>query len=211
MPKNSIPNKERSKVRILFVEGDFAPGDLQELTQALASAVRPAQLTSRSAIPLRIGATPVNSAAQVESSEVPFQPELALTDDVPTPEEETTTTTPTRSANKPRVYRKPQPVNMDMRAGDTPFTEFAKLKAPESHRERYLVAAAWLHEHARIEEITSDHVFTCYKAAGWTFDIADPTVTFRQLKSEGLGTTKRGTFAINHLGIALVEKMNTQA
>jgi hypothetical protein len=39
--RKPTPNSERSKVRIFYVEGDFAPGDMQELTQAMANAIRP--------------------------------------------------------------------------------------------------------------------------------------------------------------------------
>src|SRR5262245_52419815 len=49
--KHQQQGGERSKFRILLVEGDVAPGDLSGLTQALANAMRPTQQVSRPAPP----------------------------------------------------------------------------------------------------------------------------------------------------------------
>ena len=108
-----------------------------------------------------------------------------------------------------RSYQKPVLIKLDMSAGAVPWAQFASNKGPRSDRGMHLVAAAWLHEHAHFETITPVHVFTCYKSAGWTFDVNDPTGTFRALKEEGLGTLKGGRFRINPLGLAEVEKMTT--
>jgi hypothetical protein len=95
-----------------------------------------------------------------------------------------------------------------MNAGGKSFESFAAEKGqPTDHTVRYLVAAAWLSEYAKIQTISVDHIFTCYKSAGWTFDVGDPGSPFRYLKRGGFGDTKTGKFTINHLGIAKVEKM----
>ena len=189
---------ERSKVRVFFVEADLGPGDMQELTLALTTAIRPYGTSPRAAqgklpsAPLRTGA-PSENEAETDLAELEF--------------EEAVATPSSKTAAKARNYRKPVPVELNMKAGGVAFEEFAKKKAPSAHRGKYLVAAAWLHDYAKETAITADHIFTCYKAAGWTFDVQDPTATFRQLKSDGVGGLKRGTFSINHLGLAEVEKM----
>lgn len=200
MPKSNPPSAQRSKVRIFFVDADLAPGDLQELTTALTSAIRPTHVISRNGTVPRLSSSTVAdgavSLADVEELESDF------VDDTPVVEEITE-----RAPAKKRNYRKPVPVAIDMKAGGKPFPDFAVEKGPSDYRSRYLVAASWLHDYPKITAITADHVFTCYKSAGWTFDIKDPALPLRKLKSEGLGTTKDGNFSINHLGLAQVETM----
>jgi hypothetical protein len=201
MVKKAHEGSERSRVRIFFVEGDFAPGDLRELTQALGSAIAP------SGGKRPVGRLPAVVPLETEALETLVTEDSEAADAVE--EEPEADERPARGAGKVRSYRKPQPVDLDMKGGGKAFAEFAAQKKPTAHRGKYLVAAAWLHDVAKVASPTADHIFTCYKAAGWTFDIGDPTVTFRSLKAEGLGTLKRGSFSINHLGLAEVEKMNT--
>lgn len=202
MAKHNQPSSERSRVRIVFIEGDLAPGDLKEITQALTNAVRPTPISAR-VIPAPRIVSPSVSADAPEPFEVVDSDGL----DEKADEESSTLNIHSKRPTKPRKYRSPEAVDIDFKSGTIPWAEFAQRKGPESHRARYLVACAWLHEHASVKTATANHVFTCYKGAGWTFDIQDPTVTFRQLKSEQLGAVSKGSFTINHLGIAEVEKM----
>ncbi len=199
MAKHPPSSPERSKVRILFVEADVASGDMQQLTQALTAAIRPAPQIVRQQI--------VASAATLAAEPIIDVEPI----DAETVEENGARHTGGKPPARVRTYRKPTPVDMDMKAGGKPFTDFAAEKKPESHRWRYLVAAAWLDEYAQLKTINIDHVYTCYKAAGWTFDITDPTQVFRDLKADALGATKQGDFTINHLGLAEVEKMNKES
>jgi hypothetical protein len=105
------------------------------------------------------------------------------------------------------AYRKPVLFKLDMKAGDVPWAEFASDRQPRSDRGRHLVAAAWLFEQGHFKTITPVHLFACYRSAGWTFDVGDPTATLRALKQEGLGTLKSGRFRINRLGLAEVGKV----
>lgn len=202
MPKNVPPPAGRSKIRVFFVDADLAPGDMQQLTETLTNAIRPTHMLTRVASP-RLSA-PVEGKAQ-EDGEIEDTPIEEFAEDASHNGEEVTA----RAPSKPRTYRKPKPVtDLDMKAGGKPFTEFAAEKAPEDHLNRYLVAAAWLHDFAKIPTITTDHIFTCYKAAEWTFDVKDTTFPFRSLKADGYGSIpSKGAFSINHLGLARVEKM----
>lgn len=200
MAKHSSGSGERSKVRIFFVEADLGPGDMQDLTHALTTAMRPYGTSPRT----MFGKVPPPPAPAADGEQQVEPGEADLVVDEPSP------TSVTRQAHRARSYRKPVPVDMDMKAGGLAFVEYAKQKAPTAHRAKYLVAAAWLHEYASEASISADHVFTCYKAAGWTFDVQDPSAPLRQLKMDGFGTLKRGIFSINHLGIAEVEKMGSE-
>ena len=201
-------SSERSKVRIFFIEGDFASGDLEQLTQVLTNATRPATILARAALPGRAAATTVTTAQNVEDENAESQ-QVDTTGEEIGDDVAAEPLRATKGPSKPRTYRKPQPVvDLDMSAGGKLFKDFAAEKGnPASHRTRYMVAATWLHEFAKVEPITIDHVFTCYKHVGWNFDIQDPTLVFRQLKAEGLASFKKGQFSLNHLGIGKVNDM----
>lgn len=198
---------ERSKVRIFYVEADLAPGDMHQLTQALTAAIRPAHPSVRGSLPSRVEAPSASGNGTRESTEMEIEP----VDDLLADEADAPVAVATKRASKPRTYRKPEAVTIDFSGNGAPWKGFAIEKGPDSHRAKYLVAATWLHEHANTKTITADHVFTCYKAAGWNFDVMDPTVTFRQLKGERLGALNRGNFSINHLGISEVNDMKSSA
>lgn len=51
--------------------------------------------------------------------------------------------------------------------GKKAFAEFASEKAPGTHQEKQVVAVYWLRKTAGVDEITVDHVNTCYQAASW--------------------------------------------
>jgi hypothetical protein len=204
MVKPSAPGPTRSKVRILFVDAELAPGDLELLTQTITTAIRPVQVV-KPAVPPRLSATAPHAESDADQA---VQPDLE-TEEVAADEiQENGAEQP--KPTKPRRYRTPKVVaDLDMTAGGTPFEEFAKTKAPDSHTSRYLVAAYWLSEYAKVVPATVDHIYTCYKRAGWTFDPTDPNFPFRELASRerGDGETNRGKFTINHIGKARAEKM----
>lgn len=198
-----IPPAGRSKVRIFFVDADLAPGDMQELTGALSSAIRPTHMIQRLPAAHPSPDAPYNEdaglvIAEAESSNTVDGVE---TERVPNGQR----------SPKPRKYRSPKPVtNLVGDAGGKAFEDFAReMGSPTEHAMRYLVAAAWLAEYANIPEISVDHVWMCYKFAGWTFDPSDPGFAFRYLKKEGYGDTKAGKFAIGYLGTAKVQKMKS--
>jgi hypothetical protein len=203
MAKNQTPSG-RSKVRIFFVDADLAPGDMQELTSALTNAIRPTHMIPRVA-PARLSSGAADGNGAVDAAEEAEFEEVLNGDDEETP------STQTRGPSKPRKYRSPKAIfDLDVTGGDKPFAEFAKEKgSPKETADRYLVAAYWLAEHANLPTVSVDHIFTCYRAAGWTFDVQDPGAPFRYFKKVGLGDTKSGKLTIGHLGRARVEKMNT--
>lgn len=197
MAKHSMGGGERSKVKMLYVEADMAPGDLETLTQALTAAIRPAQRVAGQVI--------VRQLAQSTDGALPEDTSL----DVDATEEAEEVASPKRATGNsaPRKYRKPVVVEIDMSGNGVPWVEFAASKGPTSHNGRYLVAAAWLHEHAKIDKLSTDHIFTCYKSAGWHMDIPDPTAPFRGLKHDRMADGNAKAFALNHVAMAAVAKM----
>lgn len=199
MAKQNPVGGERSKVRMLYVEGEFAQGEIQALAMTFARPLSPARPTQK-----RIVSSSTDNGGVLDAEhEIEIEVE-----DVGTVEDNgaSAATTPRASRGK-RTYPTPPTVEMDMTAGGTPFKVFAATKGPKSHRDKYLVAAAWCREYGTLESITTGHVRTCYIAAGWTYKVIDPIQPFRDLRGDGLGTLADGNFTIGHLGLAKVKEM----
>ena len=202
MAKHQNPaGGEKSKVRMLYVEGEFAQGEIQALAMTFARplASRPPQK--------RIG-TPAADNGVLDAEQ-----EIAIdVEEIPTVEDNGASAAgPPKAARGKRTYPTPVTVDIDLEGGEKSFGTFAGEKAPETHRDKYLVTADWLRAYRKTPEITAGHVRTCYIGADWTFDVQDPAQPFRKLKAEGLGTLSGGKFTVNHLGTAAVKKMNAQA
>jgi len=199
MAKQNPVGGERSKVRMLYVEGEFAPGEIQTLAMTFArpsTAARPAQKRI-------VGSSTENGGALDAEQEIEIDvEEVGATED-----NGATAGAAPRASRGKRTYPTPPTVEMDMAAGGMPFKDFAATKGPKSNRDRYLAAAAWSSEYAKLPSITTGHVRTCYIAAGWTYKVNDPIAPFRILRDDGLGTLSDGNFAIGHLGLAEVQEM----
>jgi len=58
--------------------------------------------------------------------------------------------------------------NLNLRpSGKTALEKFAPEKAPGSALERNVVIVYYLKEVLRLDDVTVDHVFTCYRAMKW--------------------------------------------
>src|SRR5688500_3269640 len=193
MRKNTPASAERSKIRVLFVDADLAPGDMENLTATLANAIKPTHVVTRYSsvpqlAPSSVSDTNGDGEVDEESNALGAEAEDVSSSNG-------STKTPRR-----RFYRKPEPVNIDMTgAGEKSFQECAKEQSPDSHLSKYLVAAAWLHDYLDIKVASVDHIYTCYKAADWTVDSGDPGLPLRDLEKDGMGKTNSGNFEIGHL------------
>ena len=202
MAKHQNPaGGEKSKVRMLYVEGEFAQGEIQALAMTFARplAPRPPQK--------RIGTPSADNGVLDAEQEIEINVE-----EVPTVEDNgASAAAPQKAARGKRTYPTPEPVDIDLEGGEKSFSAFVSEKRPASHLDKYLVAAEWFRAFANTPTITAGHVRTCYIGADWTFDVQDPNQPFRTLKKDGLGTIADGKFTLNYQGTAAVKKMNAQA
>lgn len=195
---------ERSKVRLLFFEGELAPGEIQALASAFAT--KPNGVASR-APQKQLGGTPTSSGSSEAAAVADFEveQEVAVEDEV----EPTESTPAAKPRRVKRTYPTPATVEMDMNAGGKSFKQFAQEKRPKSHFEKYLVAAAWCSQYAKLPAITPGHVRTCYIAAEWNYKVQDPIQPFRNIRDDGLGSVEGSNFTIGHLGLSKVQEMNS--
>ncbi len=104
-----------------------------------------------------------------------------------------------------RRVRTPSILELGLNTGKVPFAKYYQQRNPDSHSQRYLVIAAFLKEHKKLDELTDDHIYTCYRTLNLNAvpDIGGP---FRKCKRQGWfnSGSKPGWYAINHVGLGKV-------
>ena len=190
-----------SRVRFVMMEAEIADGsDLAQFTQAMQNALSGPRIATvhRLAPPAKAVVQDVNrSQAEEPEAEIEVQGEV---------EEVSNEGARQRAPRKPAPT--PQVLSIDLTT-EPSIATYAQKANPESHLKRYLVIAAWFKEHRNIDAITSDHVYTCYRSFKWPLDIKDFGQPLRDLKFKQLFTSpEKGSYAINHLGLQEVGKLN---
>ena len=204
MAKAPPRNEGTARIRFIMLDAEIPSGDIEQVTQAIQNALRPTTVVQQ-----RIG-TPAETRTLLrdpkplpayvidgESAEVPDE----IEDEPSTPESQ-----PART-NRPRSYRTPEVLDIDLKS-EPSWENFAALRKLETDLDRFLTVAAWFKEARKIDTITVDHVYTCYKASKWSTNISDFSAPLRKLKHIQLvKSSGKGEYTINHLGIDRVEKL----
>jgi len=115
-------------------------------------------------------------------------------------------------ARKPAA-RKPAPtpevLNLDFTT-DVSLNACVASYEVESHLQRCLLIAAWFNECRETPTITPAHMYTAYRWLKWPLNIDDFAQPLRSLKAKQLfGSTEKGTYTINHLGLQRVAETTT--
>lgn len=105
-----------------------------------------------------------------------YAPEIlkAEIDTIDAPKKKDSAKKPSKPKDKPKKKGKAvqkakmdKMLNLKPSGGKKSFTEFAGEKNPPSNHEKNTVAVYYLKKELEIEEVNVDHIFTCYKNAGW--------------------------------------------
>ena len=197
MAKASTSKGSSTKIRFIMIEAEIAEGDLSQISQAIQNALKPALPPARQS---RLAQQTNSSADDVELEEL--VEESADSDDT-----ETAPTSKPAKQHRQRTISVPKVLELEL-SGDPTWADFAIQKAPKSEREKFLTVAAWFKLHKQIDAITTDHVYTCYRAAKWSTSLDDFNAPLRALKhAQLLSTPTRGLYAINHLGLSRVDEL----
>lgn len=192
MAKHPSKSGGNSRIRVLLVDADLADGELAQLIPALQNALRAPTPT------LRNNGAPT---PKVITQQQPLEAEVEES-----VEEEEVTLAP-EAPRQPRA-RKAAPKPSVIEIDTTSAPPLSSLADPKSNHGRYLLIAAWLHDHRNIEAVTVDHIYTCYRHLGWPTDILDFGQPLRELKHKQYFTTpERGQYAINQLGLAKAKEI----
>ncbi|HEX6000260.1 MAG TPA: hypothetical protein VFZ16_12850 [Hyphomicrobiaceae bacterium] len=192
-----------ARIRFVMLDAEAPDGDLSQITLAVQNALR----SSDGAGGARRLITTVSSKSTPTADGV----EGTVEEVAEEPVEETSAPQATRAgsarASQPRKGKMPTVLDLDLTSGVS-FDDFARPKNPASNQKRHLVVAAWFKEHRNQDTITVDHVYTCYRSIGWPCNIPDFAQPLRELKHDQLLELRgKGLYAINHLGLAKVDKL----
>lgn len=187
-----------SRIRFIMVEAELGDGDIGQITQAIQNALRPAVNSS----PRMSSPGPQNRLASSETSEIEIEQDF---------EQDAEELEPTPPEPRPRANRKPPPtpsiLDIDLKS-DVSLSDYTQGKTPSSDRKKFLLIAAWFKNHRHLDTVTVDHIYTAYRWLKWSVGIADFGQPLRKLKHEQyMVSPEKGQFAINHLGLDLVDKL----
>ena len=192
-----MPKENNGKIRFIMFEMEGGSDQLAQGMQAIVSALRQPATVVRSVTPAQPALTGNGTPAALEES-VQYAEEEPIV--VPVAK---------KPANTKRSYYSPKVLDdLDLITGDMPFEAFCKHKNPQSTNKKYLVIADWLKEKRGITAIGQDHIYTCYRKMAWG-GMKDYGQPFRDAAKSGYGTVTNGTFAINHIGKDVVDKMTS--
>lgn len=195
MPKPT--NDDRAKVKLRVIEFELEGGNasvensIRQLTHALA--LRNGATVAPTKTPKEIGAGSPTQPAEVED---PAQD--AEYEDV---EETAAEPSPNRPTKPKASWDPPAPNYLPDLDPTLEFKEYAAARPQTKHTKRYLVAAIWLRDVKQLPSVTIDHIYTCYKNAGWPIAFRDWDSHFRSLVGQKwMRREEPGQYAVNPLG-----------
>jgi hypothetical protein len=197
---STVRTNAPSRIRLVVFEAELSSGNVTEVTQVIQNALRAnnPQTASLRAIAQRMATSNVVDQEQVPVEEIVGEPTEGIHE----------TVTPPRPA-VPRKFRTPKVIDVDL-VSNPSFESYAKEKNPISDLKKFLVVAAWFQEHRKLDLITVDHVYTCYRKVAWSTDIGDFSQPLRELKRRQLlDKESKGNYSINHLGLSEVDKLGS--
>jgi hypothetical protein len=193
-----------SRIRFIMLEAEIPEGDLSQITAAIQNALKPPATIIQQRIQEPSQPAISNSLSEDDHPEAEdneeFGQNFSDVQEVKKPKRE----------SKPRSYPTPKVLDLDL-TSDPSFESYIANKTPKTDVDRFLIIAAWFKENRQTESITANHVYTCYRSVKWPTAIEDFSSPLRGLKKSQLMTSKgTGLYAINHLGIAKVEKLERE-
>jgi len=197
LAKNHPPKSGATRIRFVLIDAEIADGDLGQITQAIQNAVRlPSGNSVRQSAPT-VGAITSGAPESIADEEVDDTVEIeGEVNEAKSPR--------SRSSRRPST---PKVLELDLTT-DPSWEGFASEKAPKNDTERFLTVAAWFKLCRQQDAVTTDHVYTCYRAMKWPTAIEDFNGPLRNLKhSQLMGSPSRGQYSINHLGLARVDAL----
>lgn len=202
MAKNSTGTKNPSRIRFIMVEAELGDGDVASVTQAITNALRGAQA------PVKRIASPAPQQQHLNGNGEQHDEEELLDENT---EVEALDVTP---APKNKGPRKPAPtpeiLELDFTSQAVPLATFVDQYKFDSHQQRYLVASAWFNDHGGVKAVTPAHIYTVYRYLKWPLTLKDFSQTLRDLKKDQLyGSSEKGTYTINHVGLQRVAEMKS--
>jgi hypothetical protein len=142
--------------------------------------------------------TPAALPTAEPESEADSAPTIDVEENLPTDAANDDTNGKRESKSKPR----PPKVLSDLRPNiDDLRAYMEQKKVGDGDNERYLATAGFLKEKMGIEDISMDHIHTCYRTLSWNTP-TDASAPLRRMKSKGLFEkgSSEGMYRLIHVG-----------
>jgi hypothetical protein len=179
--KNKIQpvNESKAKVTAMFVQVE---GDAATIQEALRSFTIAIDRVTPPVVQRTLTPRNVQTLLSAETTHDGGEAENVLPENPDTIEAEATEVE-VEKEKKPRKTPKMPKLMNDLDYGSAVSLEdFCQEKAAKTLSEKYLTIAAWFKHHRQTEEITVDHVFTCFGVLGWKDRPDDMGQVFRNIK-----------------------------
>lgn len=200
MPKDNKTGKEQSRMTVMMFQLEGSDETLQEGFRTITHAINRMINPSR-ALPV----APVKALPPVKNGDAP---ETQVLDSEPIQSDDESPAAESKPAKASKSSpRLPKVLELDLKAGTVPLREYLEQKNPTTDNRKYLLIAAWLKENLSVDEVTTDHIYTCYRHMGWTSqkDIGAP---LRSMKRQNgwFNKGQRGAYTINHIGLDVANR-----
>ena len=131
--KKGEQGKSGNRIRFIMLDADISDGNLSELTQAITSALKPANGNYRQITPQASVKTLPATEETVEEADEPLDAEY----------EEPAVSTKAQKSSRPRKSKPPSYLH-DLIKDSEGLKKFATEKAPASKTKQYLTAMYWV-------------------------------------------------------------------
>lgn len=193
-----------SRIRFIMLDAEIPEGDLSQITSAIQNALKPATTVIQQRLP------PTGAVAAISDETGIAEADLESENVEAEPAPRSESARPSRDG-KPRKPVSMEVLDIDL-TSEPSFASFAATHVPKNDTERNLVALAWFKQDRPGIVVTANHIYTCYRAMKWPSGIDDFPSILRSLKKNQLvKSVGRGEYEINHIGVARVEAMGSNA
>jgi hypothetical protein len=201
MAKNSGKTGGTSRIKLIVLDAEVADDQIHTLTQALTNALRgPAPGPTLRRVP-----APPQLNGVVEHDQ---QEEMDFGQGEDEELEEVIAPKKPKSNGVRKAAPTPEVLPIDFNAYDVPLATFVAGYKTESHLQRYLVAAAWYHEHGGVTKVTPAHIYSAYRWLKWPLNVKDFAQPLRDLKAQQLFTLpEKGMYTLHHVGLQRVAEL----
>jgi len=191
-----------SRIKFIMFDAEIADDQIQSVTQAITNALR-------GPVPppavRRLPAAP----PQLNGSEEPEQEEMDF-DGAEDGEVEIIAPKKQRASGPRKAAPTPEVLPIDFNDYEVPLATFVADYKTESHQSRYLVAAAWFHEHGNVSKVTAAHIYSAYRWLKWPLTVKDFAQPLRDLKAQQLfSQPEKGMYTLHHVGLQRVAELKS--
>lgn len=178
------PDDEQEEMTVVILRfkggGETLRKGFDTVTQALRQIGPVTQLTSSKSLPRPVDST-TNGIDDSDDSKADLD---SMTNEGVDATEVEASGRPDRTIRVRKPPKMPKMLNdLDIKTGPKSLEDYAKEKMPETTQDKFVVIGAWFLNHRKLEEITVDHIFTCFPLLDWSRP-DDIGSVFRDLKNK---------------------------